>query len=93
MQLRRQQFALNKKKKFESFFENLIREKTIRSFRVFSFPTPAKIKMKFNYQFSNLLGTVYQQGNVVFSPDGSCLYSPVGKRVSAFDLIKYVAYR
>ena len=45
--------------------------------------------MKFNYAFSNLLGTVYKQGNILFSPDGGCLYSPVGNRVSAFDLIKY----
>ena len=41
-------------------------------------------------QFSNLLGTVYCQGNLLFTPDGTCLLSPVGNRVSVFDLIKYV---
>ena len=40
------------------------------------------------YQFSNLLGTVYRQGNLVFSPDGNLLYSAVGNRVSCFDLVK-----
>lgn len=42
--------------------------------------------MNFNYQFSNLLGTVYRQGNLVFSPDGNALFSPVGNKISVFDL-------
>ena len=42
--------------------------------------------MNFNYQFSNLLGTVYRHGNLVFSPDGNTLFSPVGNKISAFDL-------
>lgn len=41
-------------------------------------------------QFSNLLGTVYRQGNLLFTPDGTCLLSPVGNRVSVFDLVQYV---
>jgi hypothetical protein len=40
-------------------------------------------------QFSNLFGTVYGRGNLLFSPDGTCLLSPVGNRVSVFDLVKY----
>ena len=40
-------------------------------------------------QFSNLLGTVYCSGNLTFTPDGTCLLSPVGNRVTVFDLIKY----
>src|SRR4051794_34014057 len=40
-------------------------------------------------QFSNLLGTVYCRGNLLFTPDGTCLLSPVGNRVSCFDLVKY----
>ncbi|TEB34224.1 WD40 repeat-like protein [Coprinellus micaceus] len=43
--------------------------------------------MKANYQFSNVCGTVYRQGNVLFTPDGNTLYSPVGNRVSVFDLV------
>ncbi|KAK2624043.1 hypothetical protein QTJ16_006677 [Diplocarpon rosae] len=43
--------------------------------------------MKTEFKFSNLLGTVYSQGNLLFSPDGTLLYSPVGNRVTVFDLI------
>ncbi|KIJ61864.1 hypothetical protein HYDPIDRAFT_176835 [Hydnomerulius pinastri MD-312] len=43
--------------------------------------------MKANYQFSNLCGTVYRQGNILFTPDGNTLLSPVGNRVSVFDLV------
>lgn len=43
--------------------------------------------MKFNYTFSNLCGTVYRGGNLVFTPDGDSIYSPVGNRVSSFDLV------
>jgi hypothetical protein len=42
-------------------------------------------------QFSNLLGTVYRKGNLLFTPDGTCLLSPVGNRVTVFDLVKYVS--
>lgn len=41
-----------------------------------------------NFQFANLLGTVYCRGNLVFTPDGNSLLSPVGNRVSCFDLVK-----
>lgn len=43
--------------------------------------------MKSDFKFTNLLGTVYRQGNIVFTPDGTSLLSPVGNRVSVFDLI------
>ncbi|KAJ3535234.1 hypothetical protein NM688_g7006 [Phlebia brevispora] len=39
------------------------------------------------WQFSNLCGTVYRQGNIAFSADGNTVFSPVGNRVSAFDLV------
>ncbi|KAI4482008.1 hypothetical protein M0804_009027 [Polistes exclamans] len=42
--------------------------------------------MKFSYKFSNLLGTVYRKGNVIFSLDGSSVISPVGNRITIFDL-------
>ena len=41
-------------------------------------------------QFSNLCGTVYKQGNLIFTPDGNSLLSPVGNRVSVFDLVSFV---
>ncbi|KAH7887052.1 quinon protein alcohol dehydrogenase-like superfamily [Phlebopus sp. FC_14] len=43
--------------------------------------------MKANYQFSNICGTVYRQGNILFTPDGNSLLSPVGNRVAVFDLV------
>ncbi|XP_013385709.1 periodic tryptophan protein 2 homolog [Lingula anatina] len=42
--------------------------------------------MKFSYRFSNLLGTVYRKGNLIFSPDGNSVISPVGNRITVFDL-------
>ncbi|KAF2970854.1 hypothetical protein GQX73_g2718 [Xylaria multiplex] len=46
--------------------------------------------MKTDFKFSNLLGTVYCQGNLLFSPDGTCLFSPVGNRVTVFNLVELV---
>ncbi|KZT37455.1 WD40 repeat-like protein, partial [Sistotremastrum suecicum HHB10207 ss-3] len=43
--------------------------------------------MKADFKFSNLCGTVYRQGNVIFSADGNSVLSPVGNRVSVFDLV------
>ena len=48
--------------------------------------------MKFSYRFSNLLGTVYKCGNVCYSSDGNVLYSPVGNRISVFDLVNHTSY-
>ncbi|OCH89636.1 WD40 repeat-like protein [Obba rivulosa] len=48
--------------------------------------------MKANYKFSNLCGTVYRQGNIVFTPDGNSVLSPVGNRVSVFDLVNNKSY-
>ena len=48
--------------------------------------------MKFSYRFSNLLGTVYNSGNVCYSSDGNVLYSPVGNRISVFDLVNHTSY-
>ncbi|XP_072595331.1 periodic tryptophan protein 2 homolog [Vulpes vulpes] len=42
--------------------------------------------MKFAYRFSNLLGTVYRCGNLNFTCDGDSVISPVGNRVTVFDL-------
>ncbi|KAF2858560.1 WD40 repeat-like protein [Piedraia hortae CBS 480.64] len=43
--------------------------------------------MKTDFKFTNLLGTVYRTGNLVYTQDGTCLLSPVGNRVTVFDLI------
>ncbi|KAJ1525853.1 hypothetical protein ONE63_009048 [Megalurothrips usitatus] len=42
--------------------------------------------MKFAYKFSNLFGSVYHQGNLLFTPDGNSVISPVGNRITVFDL-------
>ncbi|CAK9825038.1 Periodic tryptophan protein 2 homolog [Anthophora retusa] len=42
--------------------------------------------MKFAYKFSNLLGAVYRKGDLIFSPDGSSVISPVGNRITIYDL-------
>ncbi|KAJ1730384.1 U3 snoRNP protein, partial [Coemansia biformis] len=43
--------------------------------------------MKTDFKFSNLCGTVYRSGNLVFTPDGNSILSPVGNRVTVFDLV------
>ncbi|KAI0169502.1 WD40-repeat-containing domain protein [Hypoxylon sp. FL1284] len=48
--------------------------------------------MKTDFRFSNLLGTVYCQGNLLYSPDGTCLFSPVGNRVTVFNLVDNKSY-
>ncbi|XP_051155640.1 periodic tryptophan protein 2 homolog [Leptopilina boulardi] len=42
--------------------------------------------MKCNYKFSNLLGTVYSTGDLIFSSDGTSVISPVGNRITVYDL-------
>ncbi|XP_017785717.1 PREDICTED: periodic tryptophan protein 2 homolog [Nicrophorus vespilloides] len=44
--------------------------------------------MKFSYTFNNLLGCVYRQGNLIFTNDGNSVISPVGNRITIFDLKK-----
>ncbi|KAK5463004.1 U3 snoRNP protein [Exophiala xenobiotica] len=48
--------------------------------------------MKTEFKFSNLLGTVYGRGSLVFTPDGNSLLSPVGNRISVFNLTKNTSY-
>lgn len=42
--------------------------------------------MKFSFKFSNLLGAVYTKGNLIFTPDGNSVISPVGNRITVYDL-------
>ena len=48
--------------------------------------------MKSSFRFANVCGTVYQQGNIQFTGNGDCLYSPVGNRLSVFDLVRNVSF-
>ncbi|OLY80832.1 Periodic tryptophan protein 2-like protein [Smittium mucronatum] len=43
--------------------------------------------MKLDFKFSNLCGSAYKKGNLLFTPDGNSVLSPVGNRVSLFDLV------
>lgn len=45
------------------------------------------------FQFSNLLGSVYRKGALIFTPDGNSVISPVGNRITIFDLKKWVLLR
>uniref|UniRef100_S4NTU2 No child left behind n=1 Tax=Pararge aegeria TaxID=116150 RepID=S4NTU2_9NEOP len=42
--------------------------------------------MKFNYKFQNLLGTVYRRGDIIFTNDGNCVFSPVGNKITVYNL-------
>lgn len=43
--------------------------------------------MKFSYRLKRVCGSVYDNGNVVFTPDGNSVISPVGNRLNMFDLV------
>jgi len=43
--------------------------------------------VKSNFQLANLCGTVYRQGNLLFTNDGNSVISPLGNRVGVFDLV------
>ncbi|TPX32377.1 hypothetical protein SmJEL517_g04533 [Synchytrium microbalum] len=47
----------------------------------------ARTAMKLDFRIANLCGTVYKQGNLLFTPDGNSVLSPVGNRVTVFDLV------
>lgn len=44
------------------------------------------------FQFSNLLGTVYNRGDIVFSNDGNTVICPVGNKISVYDLRNNKSY-
>jgi periodic tryptophan protein 2 len=46
----------------------------------------------YSYKFSNLCGVVYKTGNLVYTPDGNTLLSPIGNRLTCFDLIGHSSY-
>jgi len=48
--------------------------------------------MKFGFKFSNLLGTVYKKGNILFTPDGNSLLSPIGNKINIYDLANHTTH-
>lgn len=73
-------------------FKNCSREKDSHSVDLSFFLTLSiqlhPMPSSSDFKFHNLCGTVYKQGNVLFS--GDSVISPVGNRVSVFDIIKLV---
>lgn len=45
--------------------------------------------MSFQYRLKRVCGQVYTNGNIIFSPDGNTLLSPVGNRVTVFDMVQH----
>lgn len=58
------------------------------SYKVLKFSCSNGLTYFVTFQFSNLCGAVYKQGNVEFTADGNSVLSPVGNRISLFDLKK-----
>uniref|UniRef100_A0A5S6QPD6 WD_REPEATS_REGION domain-containing protein n=1 Tax=Trichuris muris TaxID=70415 RepID=A0A5S6QPD6_TRIMR len=42
--------------------------------------------MRLDFKFHNLIGTVYRGGNLLFTNGGNCVLSPVGNKVTTYDL-------
>jgi periodic tryptophan protein 2 len=48
--------------------------------------------MKFSYRLKRVCGNVYGNGNLAFTADGNSVVSPVGNRLSVFDLVQQSTY-
>lgn len=44
--------------------------------------------MKFSYRISKICGSIYNNGNLIFTADGNSIISPIGNRVAIYDLVK-----
>jgi periodic tryptophan protein 2 len=47
--------------------------------------------MKVNYKFTNHCGVVYKKGPLTFSSDGNSLLSPIGNRITVFNLTNHTS--
>lgn len=45
--------------------------------------------MKLCYRLRRVCGSVYTNGNLLFTPDGNNILSPIGNRVTIFDLVQH----
>ena len=45
--------------------------------------------MKFSYRLSKVCGNVFENGNLLFTSDGNSVISPIGNRITIFDLVKH----
>lgn len=53
-----------------------------------TFTCKLSTQIRLQFQFNNLLGTVFRKGCLVFSKDGNSVISPVGNRLTVYDLKK-----
>ena len=44
--------------------------------------------MKLSFRLKRVCGSVFSNGNIIFTPDGNSVVSPVGNRVNVFDLVE-----
>ena len=58
-------------------------------FFFFEVNTTQVMAMRLNYKFSNLCGAQYRNGNILFTSDGRSLITPVGNRITVFDLLNH----
>lgn len=47
------------------------------------------MSMQLSYRLQRLCGSVYENGNIIFTPDGNSIISPIGNRVTVFDLVHH----
>ena len=50
---------------------------------------PPDTAMKLSYRLKRVCGSVFSNGNVLFTPDGNTILSPVGNRITLFDLVQH----
>jgi periodic tryptophan protein 2 len=49
---------------------------------------PDTANMNLSYRLKRVCGEVFSNGNIIFTPDGNSIISPVGNRVTYFDLVE-----
>lgn len=67
----------------DSYLNTNILNQKLTILRPRAFPTHMLFIL---FQFANLMGTVYRKGNLLFSPDGNSVISPVGNKITVYDL-------
>lgn len=48
--------------------------------------------MKLSYRMKRVCGSVFENGNIVFTSDGNSVICPVGNRLTVFDLLQHSSY-
>jgi periodic tryptophan protein 2 len=48
--------------------------------------------MKLSYRMKRVCGSVFENGNIIFTSDGNSVICPVGNRLTVFDLLQHSSY-